>query len=150
MNIYQLTKELDGFPSKFTEAKERTIVSRIYYSIFLTIRELIRQEVKNTPAEPLYDKLQDTYIHAVVMESLAECDKHFKNLLFALRKGRNEADYNIQTSNYGSPNDNFVIAEELITHYNEISTSLKANSYEVQEIISKWFRIKEQRNSSQQ
>jgi uncharacterized protein (UPF0332 family) len=150
MNIYQFTKELEGFDSQFVEAKERAIVSRVYYSIFLTIRELLRKEVKNTPAEPLYDQLyKDAYIHAVVIESLAQCDVHSKSLLSSLRKNRNEADYNIDTKNYGSVRDNFSNAEELTKRYTDISQGFKSNSYEIQEIISKWFKIKDQKKAFQ-
>ena len=96
-DFIKLSKELLEYETHYREALIRTIISRAYYSSFLSAREELKNQLKNTALEVLYEEIsEEPEIHQAVYDILKTLDPVNADLLGKLRKKRNQADYNLQ------------------------------------------------------
>jgi len=144
-NFFEFAKELKNVTSQYSEAKKRTIISRMYYASFLVIRDLLKSELQNTTVKPQFDALYtDTYIHGVVMEALQVSDIHTRNMLRNLRRKRNDADYRLKSKNWDREiEDVSRKTEELIVRRSSgLPAKFGQHLNTIQSIVEKWFTWK--------
>jgi len=94
-------KEGDKKLQNLEEALFRTIISRLYYYVFLTFREIIKKQIeKHNPY--LYGLLEDNSfwdnhkIHGFVADVLSEISGDYGKFIKSLRRLRNSADYHLE------------------------------------------------------
>lgn len=69
------------------EARYRTSISRAYYAAHLTARCKLKSTGIDFP--------EDSNVHYEVIKHFKEKDKHVSNMLYRLRRNRNDADYDL-------------------------------------------------------
>ncbi|NHV05719.1 MAG: HEPN domain-containing protein [Thaumarchaeota archaeon] len=129
-------------PENLKEATNRTCISRVYYAVFLLLREKIL-------ALPLWDsetkkRIENTNdAHAIVADAIKNVDPKIGNFITNLRSLRNKADYKIDIEmNEEKVEYVFRIASEIFTNLDATMSKVKAS-----DIISAWHRIQERRTS---
>jgi uncharacterized protein (UPF0332 family) len=95
------------------EARYRTSISRAYYAAHLISRKKLELKGCNF--------LKDESVHKKVIESMKQINPHIGDMLFQLRRKRNDADYevNIQTTIYMTAYSK-TLAETIIEEANRI------------------------------
>ncbi|MBC7094869.1 hypothetical protein [Thermococcus sp.] len=125
-------KEGDKNLQNLEEALFRTIISRLYYYVFLTFREIIKKQIKEHNPY-LYDTLEyksfwdDHRIHGFVADVLSEISSDYGGFIKSLRRLRNDADYRLEkiiTEN--EINKARSIVNKLINELNLISQELES------------------------
>lgn len=98
LDFYELSKEIRNSTSSFPEALKRTIVGRIYYAVFLTIRDELGIALRGSRYESIYRSIsQKGVIHSLVWRALREVnDGHLSSVLHRMRRRRDAADYRMQ------------------------------------------------------
>ena len=94
-----LSKELTKLKTKVIQAKNRSIVGRAYYALFLSAREKLKDIVEPEHCIYLSGARSKLNIHRLVINSylLSEDEEHrdIGRTLEILRKERNKADYQL-------------------------------------------------------
>ena len=107
----------------YSEAGARTAISRIYYGTFLIIREeidkILNQENTDMGSKNIWNDLKkQAWVHAIIIEILKKTDKTMGDKLFALRRNRNESDYEIDKEiNWYIAEDTLIKAERLLKDF---------------------------------
>ena len=144
LDFYELAKEIRKNKSAFPEALKRTAVGRIYYAIFLLIREDMRAAITETSEAFMYEKLSISgSIHSLLVSALKEVqpDNHFGNVLFGMGKRRRKADYEPNAGeNWDNRiDDNINNAEELIQNRTEIQRLFSENAMVIGKIVANYY-----------
>lgn len=149
-DFFEFAKELRGCTFRYSEANHRTMMSRLYYASFLTIREYIRVELAKTPVESLYEELsKDPLIHGVVGQIVNIADTYTRGLLHKIRKKRIQADYQLQIK--GLPlsvrvNQSFLLTEKLFKKQIPLLPSqISRNIMAIQHKVREWYSKMEER-----
>jgi hypothetical protein len=118
-DFYNFADEIKIFTSRYIEAQQRTQASRIYYSCFLAIREIIRNSLASTPEKAQYDQLsRSQYVHGAIDQIVTIADHHTRSLLVKLKKNRQLADYELVTSGRTPAlitNQSFYLGRKILT-----------------------------------
>jgi uncharacterized protein (UPF0332 family) len=143
LDFYELSKEIRSSSSRFSEALERTIVGRIYYAIFLMVREELRTALKGSRYESLFDSLsQKGVIHSLVVQALSkiEVNRHLSNLLYSMRRRREAADYRMRgTKNWQREIDDTILeAEEILQDRSRLQPSFSQEIAEIETLVLTW------------
>lgn len=92
-------KEKDEDLQNLKQALFRTIISRLYYYVFLTLRERIKRQIKEHDYYTylfLESFMEDPIIHGFISEILFEISSEYGKWINSLRKLRNSSDYIIK------------------------------------------------------
>ena len=145
LDFYGLAKELKTRSSSYPEALKRTIVGRIYYAIFLMVRDELAVALRGSQVEPLYGSIsQMGAIHTLVMDALSkiERDRHLSNVLYGMRRRRGTADYRTQTSrmlNWDNEIDDIVsMADEVLQNRPRLQPSFSQKLFEIETLVTLW------------
>lgn len=140
LDFYKFAKEVKGYSSNFPEALKRTIVGRIYYAIFLMIRDDLEVSLKHSGAGPMYKSLsQKGLIHSLISAVLRKVERtnHLGNLLYGMRRRRGTADYKLKGSkNWDKEIGEITLqAEELLRNQSKMQTLFSQKSIEIDTLI---------------
>lgn len=143
LDFYELAKEVGSFSSSFPEALKRTIVGRMYYAIFLMIREELGTSLRSSTVKPMYDSLsQKGAIHSVIVDALKEIERsnHLGHVLYGMHRRRRTADYKLNvTRNWNQEiTDSVSDAEELLRNKSRMQTMFSRKSLEIDNLVLIW------------
>jgi len=81
------------------EAALRTTISRAYYAVFLTMRELVRRKLTNTQLIYQYEDISTSgLIHSCIKKIISKVDKYIGYMYGKLLMMRKRADYELGTA----------------------------------------------------
>jgi uncharacterized protein (UPF0332 family) len=143
LDFYEFAKEIRSSTSSFPEAKKRTIVGRVYYAVFLMIRDELGQSLVNSPLKSVYDSLsQQGLIHSLVVDVLKtiETSSYLGNVLYGMHRRRRTADYRMQAAkNWDNEiNDIVADAEEMLRNRSTMHTMFSQKGPEIDTVIASW------------
>ena len=143
LDFYEFAKEIRPNTSNFPEAMKRTIVGRVYYAIFLMVRDELGQSLQNSQFRSVYDSLsQQGPIHSLVVNVLKEVEasNHLGNVLYGMGRRRRDADYKMHmTKNWDREiNDSISDAEEMLRNRTTMQTLFSQKGPEIDTVIVSW------------
>jgi len=143
LDFYNLGKQLRSYTCPFPEALKRTIVGRIYYAIFLMVRDELGASLKGSYVEALYDSVsQKGVIHSLVIEALnkTDLDLHLRGVLSGMRRQRDYADYRIRTTkNWDIEiNDIILMADTMLRSKSKLKPSFDQKICDIESLVAEW------------
>lgn len=143
LDFYNLGKQLRSYTCPFPEALKRTIVGRIYYAIFLMVRDELGASLKGSYVEALYDSVsQKGVIHSLVIEALnkTDLDLHLRGVLSGMRRQRDYADYRIRTTkNWDIEiNDIILMADTILRSKSKLKPSFDQKICDIESLVAEW------------
>lgn len=143
LDFYNLGKQLRSYTCPFPEALKRTIVGRIYYAIFLMVRDELGASLKGSYVEALYDSVsQKGVIHSLVIEALnkTDLDLHLRGVLTGMRRQRDYADYRIRTTkNWDIEiNDIILMADTILRSKSKLKPSFDQKICDIESLVAEW------------
>lgn len=143
LDFYNLGKQLRSYTCSFPEALKRTIVGRIYYAIFLMVRDELGASLKGSYVEALYDSVsQKGVIHSLVIEALSKTDPnlHLRGILSGMRRQRDAADYRIRTTkNWDREiNDIISMADTILQSKSLLKPSFDQEIGDIELLVLEW------------
>ncbi len=130
-NFLELSEQLytDQNYYHIREAALRTTISRAYYAIFLTMRELVRKKLSNTQLADLFEDVSKSgLIHSCIKKIMDRVNKYLGYVygrLFMMRKGAN-FELNITICDKDAE-EAIGIARELMDSLTKIRDSIEVN-----------------------
>ena len=111
------------------EAALRTTISRAYYAIFLTMRELVRKELSNTQLIDLFEDVSKSgLIHSCIKKTMDGVDTYLGYVYGRLFMMRKRADYELNiTIGDKDAEEAIGIARELMDSLTKIRDSIEVN-----------------------
>ncbi len=137
LDFFKLAKSLyqSQFSSLLKDATFRTVIGRLYYSCFLTYRELLRQLIRDSK----YNKVAHSRAaHRCVIRLIKKIDIRLGNFLSSLHLKRLDADYEL--SKYVDEKmveESLAIAEQLLSNISieSIKQNYELKRTDVQRIL---------------
>lgn len=120
------------------EARLRTVVSRSYYYVFLSLRESFRDKLRvDAQLYSLFDSISKSGIaHSVILHITKRLDYTVGNWIAALHKYREEADYKIDiTVRSSKAHYSLLIANQAMGMEPEIISILPKKAHEIKRIL---------------
>jgi len=125
LDFFKLAKSLyqSDLSSLLKDATFRTVIGRLYYSCFLTYRELLRQLIRDRK----YDRVaSSSAAHSCVIRLIKKLDIYLGNFLSQLHQKRLVADYELyKCLDKKMIEESLAIAEQLLS--NTSIQSIKQN-----------------------
>ncbi|MEM1610144.1 MAG: hypothetical protein QXQ57_00675 [Sulfolobales archaeon] len=122
------------------EAVLRTAISRTYYATFLTMRELVRSKLVNTPLLNQFERVSTSGLtHSLIKSVISRVDIHLGNMYGKLFVMRKKADYELNiTIKDRDVEEVLEIAKKLLNLSTKIYGSLKVA--EISSIIMEYYQ----------
>ncbi len=120
----QLYKDRDYI--QIQQAAYRTSISRIYYAVFLLLRELISEKAVETSLAMEYSTIAKSgRIHSFIKKSLERSDRYLGKIYGSLFLKRKHADYEMEKEFYAKDIEEALkISEEIMNKKDKIEKSL--------------------------
>ena len=120
----QLYKDRDYI--QIQQAAYRTSISRIYYAVFLLMRELISKKAAETSLATEYSKIAKSgRIHSFIKKSLEKSDRYLGKIYGSLFLKRKLADYEMEKEFYAKDIEEALkISEEIMNRKDNIEELL--------------------------
>lgn len=142
LDFYEFAKEMRALACKYAEASKRTIVSRIYYAIFLMVRDELNRSLVGSSIKSLYDSVsQRGPIHTMVVQALGKIgDGHMEGILRHMQRRREGADYKmLKIADWESEIADIILeAEEILQNKSNLQPGFSEESYEIEQLITFW------------
>jgi hypothetical protein len=143
LDFYEFAKEIRSNTSFFPEALKRTILGRIYYAVFLFVRDDLSLSLQSSPLKLAYDSMsREGLIHSLVVDALKEVEtsNHLGNVLFGMGRRRRDADYKMHiTKNWDREiSDSISDAEEVLRNRSIMQTLFSQKGPEIDSLIANW------------
>lgn len=143
LDFYEFAKEIRSNASNFPEARKRTILGRIYYAVFLLVRDELGLSLQNSQFKSVYDSLsRQGPIHSLIVDVLKEVEasNHLGNVLYGMGRRRRDADYKMHiTKNWDREiSDSISDAEEMLRNRTTMQTLFSQKGPEIDTLIASW------------
>lgn len=143
LDFYGFAKEIRSSASSFPEALKRTILGRIYYAVFLLVRDDLSSSLQNSAYKLVYDSMsREGLIHSLVVDALKEVEasNHLGNVLHGMGRRRRDADYKMHiTKNWDREiNDSISDAEEMLRNRTTMQVLFSQKGPEIDTVIAIW------------
>jgi len=148
-DFFEFAKELEGYTFRYVDACKRTMISRMYYAVFLSVREIIKDKLQGTAVKSMYDSLyRSPFIHRVVLDITHIANPHTKNLLQDLQSERQDADYRLPITDLAERlNGASRITKELFNKIPSLMSEIDQRLSQIQDKVEEW-QAKESRRLS--
>ncbi len=136
-DFYKLAKVLgkDSNYAHLDDARIRTCIGRIYYSIFLEFREDLRRQIGNSEYNVV---AKSGLIHSCLRKIIRKLDIKCGNKFDRLQKLRKEADYEIDAAiSRTDLEESLAIAEHIFNAVSHLLTNLSVKKDDIEDIIRK-------------
>jgi len=147
-DFYKLAKELseDNNYIHLDDARIRTCVSRIYYSIFLKFREDLRKYIGNYE----YDEVaRSGLIHSCLRRIIKKLDITCGTKFERIQKLRKDSDYEVKaTIKRTDVEDSLAIANHIFNNISQLLTNLSAKRSEIENIIKEYYQKLQKRRKN--
>ncbi|WP_048091643.1 hypothetical protein [Geoglobus acetivorans] len=152
-DFYELGKKLknDNNYIRFDEARKRTSASRVYYSLYLKLRdELLRYLLGSSVYPQLSEVAESGLMHSCLLEILKKVDLQSSYKFGSLQELRKKSDYEVDISvGDNEVEDAIAIYEELSRKIPDllkrVSNDVDRKNSRVREVIQRYYERKHKR-----